>query len=154
LYEFDGGRDYKKSNLKYRYSAVPVDKIGLELTVYPDKSGMEINRTYYSPLIIIDSVNIKKNVTIVNKKLKFIDGTVLEQKSRPMGISAKCYDKEKKEIPCLEYYYTCNDFNKKVKKSKHLYLKVIYDIDSLGIVTRHEKEYQLVRKKYCRIAVH
>jgi len=154
LYEFDGGRNYKESNLKYRYSAVPIDKIGLELNVLSDQSGIEVSRTHYSPWVRVDSLKVEQKVIIINKILSFSDGSFLEKKWKSSVISAKCYDNDGKEIPCGSYYYTCDNFKEKLRKNKHLNLKVIYDVDSLGIVTRHEKEYELVRKKYCRAAVH
>ena len=153
-YEFDGGRNYKESNLKYRNSAVPVHTIGLELDVLSDYSGIEVNKAYYSPLACVDSLKAKQKVVVINKTLSFPDGTILEQKSRPMGINAKCFDNDGKEIPCLNYYYTCDNFKKKFRKYKQLNLKVVYDLDSLGVITHYEKEYELVRKKHCRVAVH
>lgn len=153
-YEFDGGRNYKESNLKYRYSAVSVDKIGLELNVFSDQSGIEISRTHYSPWISVDSLRTEEKVIIIDKKLSFSDGTFLEKKWKSSVISAKCYDNDGKEIPCGSYYYTCDNFKEKFKKNKHLNLKLVYDLDSLGVVTHHEKEYQLVKRRYCRAAVH
>jgi len=44
-------------------------------------------------------------------------------------------------------YYYCNDFPKKVKKNKHLNLKIEYDLDSLGTIIHKQYEYVLVKKR-------
>lgn len=156
VYKFDGGRKYKESNFKSRYSAAPLYNIGLELRVLNDKSGVQINRTHYSIWISVDSLSDIVKVFNINEELRFTESIVLEEKSRPYpaGYSIKCYDNNRKEIPCVDYYFTCSDFEKKFRKFKQLHLKVDYDLDSLGVVTHHTQEFDLIRKKYCYVTVH
>jgi len=47
----------------------------------------------------------------------------------------------------FEKHYYCNDFPKKVRKNKHLNLKIEYDLDSLGTIIHKHYEYVLVKKR-------
>ncbi|KAA3645189.1 MAG: hypothetical protein DWP98_11860 [Bacteroidetes bacterium] len=108
---------------------------------------------YNAPTWIKDTIS---EVNFIKQELSFPDGTILEKKSRPMtpAISKNCRDKDGKEIPCLTDFYTCDNFKKKLRKYKHLNLKLVYTLDSLGEVTQYKREYELVKKKYYRFAVH
>ena len=150
-YKYDYGK--KKGGL--RYMSLREKQFRLDVRVSSDRDEIRIVGTskYDAPKWIEDSVS---TVEFIEKKLSFPDGTVLEKKSRPMlGVGAgKCRDKHGKEIPCLDWFYTCDGFKKKLRKNKYINLKLVYDLDSSGAVTRKEKKYALVKKRYYEISIH
>ena len=158
--EHYNGKNWKKNGFSYKVSSVEEKQFIIDIVVSYDKGEIYVTPiTKYSFKnawkLIEDTIS---EVSFIKKELSFPDGTILEKKSRPMrktpSFSTTCYDKDGKEIPCLTYFYTCDDFKKKLRKYRHINLKLVYDVDSLGTVTHFEKEYELVKKRYYRFAVH
>src|SRR6218665_1370620 len=152
FYQYDYG---KKKKVELRYMGLREKQFRLHVRVSSDRNEIRIvgASKYNAPKFIEDSVS---TVDFIEEKLSFPDGTVLEKKYRPMlGVGAgKCRDKHGKEIPCLEEFYTCDGFKKKLRKNKRINLKIVYDLDSSGAVTRKEKKYTLVKKKYYEVSIH
>jgi len=151
-YKYDYG---KKKKGELRYMQLREKQFRLDVCVSSDRDEIRIARTskYDAPKFIEDSVS---TVEFIEEKLSFPDGTVLEKKYRPVPVPSIriCYDNDGKEIPCLEEFYTCDGFKKKLRKNKRINLKIVYDLDSSGAVTRKEKKYTLVKRRFYRIAVH
>ena len=146
--------DYGKENKSFRYMDLKERQFTTSVSVSRNKNEIHLNglSKYNAPTWIEDTIS---EVHFIKKEVSFPDGTVLEKKSRPYAnFSGKCIDKDGKEIPCLEEYYTCDNFKKKLRKNRYMNLKLVYDVDSLGTVTHYEKEYELVKKRYYRIGLH
>lgn len=152
--KYDNGTSWRRKGKTNRYGIQEAQFL-YDVTVYSDKSGVTIGGVskYNAPSLIKDTVS---TINFIEDKLSFKDGTVLEKKSEPVapGLRMTCYNKEGERIPCLNYFYTCDGFKKKLRKNKYTILKIVYDLDSAGIVSRREKEYLLVKKRYYRFAVH
>ena len=151
FYQYDYG---KKKKGELRYMGLREKQFHLDVRV-SDRDRITIVRTskYDAPKWIEDSVS---TVEFIEEKLSFPDGTALEKKSRPVPVPSIgiCYDKDGKEIPCLDWFYTCDGFKKKLRQNKYINLKLVYDLDSSGAVTRKEKKYALVKKRYYDISIH
>ena len=153
LYEYDYGKKKKRGDRYYRYSSLKAKQFWISVAVSSDREEIRINKIsktkYYTLKAIEDTVS---TVCFIETKLSFPDGTILEKKSRPRprlgGGIEQCLDKDGKEYPCLDWFYTCDGFKKKLRRNKHINLKLVYDLDSLGAVTRKEKKYTLIKKKY------
>src|SRR6218665_18568 len=150
FYQYDYGKK-KKGGL--RYMRLREKQFRLDVRVSSDRDEIRIAGTskYDAPKLIEDSVS---TVEFIEEKLSFPDGTVLEKKYRPDPVPSRCYDNDGKKIPCLEEFYTCDGFKKKLRKNKYINLKLVYDLDSSGAVTRKEKKYALVKKRYYEISIH
>jgi len=172
-YQYDYGKKKKRGDRYYRYSSLEEKQFWISVDVSSDREEIRIDETlktkyytlkaiedtvstvrfietkYYTPKGIEDTVS---TVHFIETKLSFPDGTILEKKSRPRprlgGGIEQCLDKDGKEYPCLDWFYTCDGFKKKLRRNKHINLKLVYDLDSLGAVTRKEKKYTLIKKKY------
>ncbi|PGH38102.1 MAG: hypothetical protein CRN43_17265 [Candidatus Nephrothrix sp. EaCA] len=152
FYQYDYG---KKKKVELRYMQLREKQFHLDVCVssYRDEIRIVGTSKYNAPKFIEDSVS---TVEFIEKKLSFPDGTVLEKKYRPDPVPSIgiCYDKDGKKIPCLREFYTCDGFKKKLRKNKRINLKIVYDLDSSGAVTRKEKKYTLVKKKYYEVSIH
>ena len=81
-------------------------------------------------------------VRFISDTLYFDNGIFLEKKTR--------YNSQWKYN---EKYYTCDKFTKQIKTNKYLNIKVVYDLDSAGLVTHHEKIYKYARQNNYRSAI-
>ena len=124
--------------------AIEENQFTIDVRVSPNNEEITMSgfSKYSSAKWVKDTIS---TVHFKEKKLYFDNGTILEKQAR--------YDPYFKKN---EEYYTCENISKLVKRNKHINLKLVYDVDSLGKITHYEKEYQAIRKKSCHahIGVH
>lgn len=140
FFEFDNGASWKNKSALTRFGDIKEKEFVIGIKIHSESIDITPLTHFNAPLLVKDSVN---KVRFIKFTPSFSEGIVLEKKTR--------YNSHFKTN---EDYYTCDNFSELIKKNKNLNLKVIYDLDSLGVITNHEKEYKLVKKQYCRVAVH
>jgi len=52
-----------------------------------------------------------------------------------------------KESALFRNNYTCDDFYKKYRCNNNLYLKIEYDLDSLGVIIHKKFEYKMIKRR-------
>jgi len=144
-YKYDYGKQ-----AKYRYMMLEEKQFMLDLDIYSNNRIVINYYIYPYSSMIEDTIS---RVRFIKEELKFPDGTVLIKKSHRDRFY-KCIDKDGKLAPCIDYYYTCDNIKKKIRKNKYIFLKLVYDIDSLGTIKHYDKEYKFVKKRYCRVGLH
>lgn len=104
------------------------DNKDIHLVILTNESHLD---SHFKTVFLNDSIT---KVNFIDCKLSFADGTILNK---------YVYEYSR---------YTYYSVGKELKKP--LNLNIIYTLDSLGVVTHHEEEYRLVRKRYCRFGFH
>jgi hypothetical protein len=139
-YLVDSGKHWKKENKISRYSSIREKAFYLSVEV--NDSDVIINRFLHTKKfekLVVDDVS----------KIEFIEfiPTLLETKTGIKTVLSK--------NPTTNHY-DCLDFHSIAEKSDAMDLVVVYNQDSLGIVTNHRNEYHLIKKKYKNLhfAVH
>jgi hypothetical protein len=130
-YDVDNGKHWRKENKGTRYFGI--QEKAFYINVELENSGIVINRYFHThpeEKLVVDDVS----------KIEFIEfiPTLLETKTGIATVLSK--------NPST-YHYDCQGFYSIAEKSDAMDLVVVYNQDSLGIITNHRNEYHLIKKK-------
>ncbi|MCW3071065.1 MAG: hypothetical protein JWO44_955 [Bacteroidetes bacterium] len=139
-YLVDNGKHWKKEEKATRYFGI--QEKAFYLSVELEDSCVIIGRflhTKASEKLVVDDVS----------KIEFIEfiPTLHDTKTGSNTVLSK---------NPTTHNYDCQNFHSIAEKSDAMNLVVVYNQDSLGIITSHRNEYRLIKKKYHNVyfAVH
>jgi|GEM_PF-4457250 hypothetical protein len=128
-----------------RFSGATEDDFSLNPTIGAgdawSKTSPYLNISILSRETVINKTDFQ-NQRLVNIKILLV---FLKNNDTLTLVPEKSYIN--KEDKLYDFYYTCKDFHKKYKRNKSLYLKMEYDLDSLGIIIHKQFEYKMNKQK-------
>ena len=150
---------FKIKNQK-KYSNIFEDNYWVEVRTYQEYAGTtvgldigicyhHINRTVYKDsnyekIELWKCKEIKDTISM----LKFNDISCMFLNCNENGVLVDSIKLEKIIPEFGGTYYTCLDFLNTLEKMNRLKLHISYEKDSLGIITKHQKEYMLIKHIY------
>ena len=147
-YYVDNGKNWKKDGKLARYTDIKDQ----DFVISVNKNDSEITLNYltkFNAPVLVKERGVKIKFKQVTPILENSTELVRHERESIFGYTDSTLQHRVKDE-----YFTHENFQKEIKKSRNLYLKIVYDLDSSGRLRTIEKDYTLVRKKHCYFSVH